>query len=142
METVRVLETPFVPWALLAEFETAEAEKSGRFGATAVFVGTMRNHNQGEVVREMLLEHYPAMTAKELSRIRSQAMQHWPLDQLLLVHRVGRLVPGEPIMLVAAWSAHRQDALAACQHVVEELKARAPFWKKETRAGGERWVAP
>lgn len=142
METVRVLETPFAPWTLLAEFEKGEAAKSGRFGATAVFVGTMRNHNQGEVVREMLLEHYPAMTAKELSRIRSQAMQHWPLDQLLLVHRVGRLVPGEPIMLVAAWSAHRQDALAACQHVVEELKARAPFWKKETLAGGERWVVP
>ena len=142
MDATLVLETSFAPWTLVAAFEEAHGGGRGRWGATAVFVGTMRDHNQGETVEAMSLEHYPAMTAKELGRIRAKAMEQWPLDQLLIVHRVGRLMPGDPIMLVAAWSAHRKEALAACTHVVEELKARAPFWKKETLAKGERWVVP
>ncbi len=143
MENIQILETPFSPWSALAAFEAAmPSSERGHAGATAVFVGTMRDHNVGDTVHAMSLEHYPGMTVKELTRLRAQAMQRWPLDQLLIAHRVGQLVPGEPIMLVAVWSAHRKEALTACQHVVEELKARAPFWKKETLAKGERWVVP
>jgi len=142
MEPVQILEGPFRPWSLLDAFEAELAGNTGRIGATATFVGTMRDLNLGDTVRDMILEHYPEMSVRELARIRSQAMTSWPLEALLVVHRVGRITPGEPIMLVAAYSAHRSEAIDACRHVVEELKKRAPFWKKETLADGERWVSP
>jgi molybdopterin synthase catalytic subunit len=88
----------------------------------------------------MTLEHYPGMTEKELERIIGEAHERWQLLDELVIHRVGELLPNEPIVLVAVWSAHRKDAFEACRHIMEALKSRAPFWKKERLDQGVRWV--
>lgn len=134
-----VSDTPFDPLQALQEHEQTLA--AGSFGAAAHFVGTMRNHNEGDSVTSMTLEHYPAMTSKELARIIEDAQAKWDLIDALIVHRVGTMHPGDPIVLTAVWSAHRAAAFEACRYLMEELKSRAPFWKKETLAdGGDRWV--
>ncbi|MGD8483625.1 MAG: molybdenum cofactor biosynthesis protein MoaE, partial [Thioalkalispiraceae bacterium] len=112
-----------------------------QYGATAVFVGSMRDFNEGDDVQKMWLEHYPGMTEKHLEKIAHEAMQKWDLLDVLLVHRVGEIGPGEPIVLVAAWSAHRAAAFEASRYLMEELKSRAPFWKKEQLDNSSRWVA-
>jgi molybdopterin synthase catalytic subunit len=112
----------------------------GKYGAAAVFVGTMRDINEGDAVQSMSLEHYPGMTEKELERIVDEARSRWQLLDELIVHRVGELGPNDPIVLVAVWSAHRKDAFEACRHIMEALKSRAPFWKKEQLDEGYRWV--
>jgi len=89
----------------------------------------------------MTLEHYPGMTERHLETICAEATARWGLLDTLVIHRVGLVLPGDPIVLVAAWSAHRAEAFTACRHIMEDLKSRAPFWKKETTAQGERWVA-
>jgi len=127
------------PWQVLATYEQAHGQP-GRSGAAAVFVGTMRDYNEGETVHGLFLEHYPGMTERHLERIAAEAMQRWSLDDLLLLHRVGEVAPGEAIVLVAAWSGHRTAAFEACRYVLEDLKHRAPFWKRETLADGTRWV--
>lgn len=130
---------PFDPWGLLAAHQASLP--AGRFGATAVFVGTMREFNEGDAVRGMTLEHYPGMTEKHLEGIIAEARARWPVDDCLIAHRVGPMEPGEPIVLTAVWSAHRKAAFEACRYLMEELKHRAPFWKHETLEGGEvRWV--
>ena len=136
---VQVTETPFDPWATLAEHQ-ARLQDRGKFGATAVFIGTMRDFNEGKEVRAMDLEHYPGMTERHLHRISEQAAGRWNILDTLVVHRSGRLLPNETIVLVAVWSAHRQQAFSACRFLIEELKSRAPFWKKEALVEGERWV--
>lgn len=136
--TVRLQGAPLDPWAELAAHP---GPRPGASGATAVFVGTMRDFNQGEAVAGMTLEHYPDMTLRHLERIAAEARARWTLDDVLVVHRHGLLGPGDPIVLVAAWAAHRGAALEACRYLIEELKHRAPFWKKEIVPGGERWVA-
>nr|WP_231940954.1 molybdenum cofactor biosynthesis protein MoaE [Acidihalobacter aeolianus] len=125
----------------MAAYTAEHALDDGRAGATAVFVGSMRDFNVGDDVSEMFLEHYPGMTERELGLIVAEAEARWPLLDCLVVHRVGRLLPGEPIVLTAAWSAHRAAAFEACRHLMEALKHRAPFWKRETLAdGSSRWV--
>ena len=114
---------------------------TGSYGATASFVGTMRSVNEGDQVVGMMLEHYPGMTEKELQKIIDDAANQWRIIDALIVHRVGDMVPGEPIVLTAVWSKHRKDAFEAVRFLMEALKSRAPFWKKETLAdGGTRWV--
>lgn len=132
---------PFSPWQTLADFEQAKAALRGKAGACATFVGSMRDFNEGDDVHAMTLEHYPGMTEQHLEEICAAAEEKWPLLATLIVHRVGDLAPGEPIVLVAVWSAHRAAAFEACRHVMEELKSRAPFWKKEILNDGHRWVA-
>lgn len=88
----------------------------------------------------MTLEHYPGMTEKELERIVEEARENWSLLDELIIHRVGELLPNDPIVLVAVWSAHRKDAFEACRHIMEALKSRAPFWKKEQLDSSSRWV--
>ena len=88
----------------------------------------------------MTLEHYPAMTQHYLDKLISEAKSQWDLIDVLIIHRVGDILPSQPIMLIACWSAHRRASLDACNWLIEELKHRAPFWKKETRPDGERWV--
>jgi molybdopterin synthase catalytic subunit len=112
----------------------------GKYGATAVFVGTMRDFNLGDSVVRMSLEHYPGMAERQLVQIADQAIVRWDLVDVLVIHRVGVIQPGESIMLAAAWAAHRGAAFDACRYIVEELKHAAPFWKKETLERGERWV--
>ena len=138
---VQICAQPFEPYALLQSWPKDQL-KTGSYGATASFVGTMRDFNEGDDVQAMTLEHYPGMTEKQLEEIVADAKNQWPLLEALIVHRVGDISPGEPIVLTACWSAHRAAAFDACRFLMEALKSRAPFWKKETLAGDEtRWVA-
>ena len=108
-------------------------------GAIVTFTGTVRDQDGG--VEEMTLEHYPGMTERELSRIEAEAQARWPLQASLVVHRYGRLKPGDNIVLVVTASEHRDAAFDAAKFLMDYLKTRAPFWKKESRAdGSQRWV--
>lgn len=137
---VELKPSAFDPWQALKDYQDAHLA-TGSFGATATFVGTLRDFNEGDAVTHMTLEHYPGMTERELERLVIEARERWPLLDALIVHRVGDIAPGEPIVLTAAWSAHRAAAFEACRYLMEALKSRAPFWKKEALEGGkERWV--
>lgn len=140
---MRVLlkEGAFDPYAELRQFESATFPTPGAFGATASFVGTMRDFNEGDAVSGMFLEHYPGMTERHLAAIGAAAAERWTLLESLVVHRVGEIAPGDPIVLVAVWSSHRAEAFEACRFIMEDLKSKAPFWKKETLPTGTRWVA-
>jgi len=138
--TVEISATPFEPWSTLQNYENRHPEFRGKAGAAATFVGTMRDFNEGDDVSGMSLEHYPGMTEKHLQKICEKAAEQWSLLDTLIVHRVGNLSPADPIVLVAAWSAHRKDAFEACRFIMEDLKAKAPFWKKEQLQSGSRWV--
>ena len=139
--TIEILDSGFDPWVYLSDYERKRAEQqAGQYGATAVFVGSMRDFNDGDPVRAMFLEHYPGMTEGYLEKIGQEAVQRWNLTDVLIVHRVGELRPGDPIVLVAAWSAHRKAAFEASRYLMEALKSRAPFWKKEQLEEGSRWV--
>jgi len=110
-------------------------------GAVVTFTGTVRGTPGGGAIRAMTLEHYPGMTERELEAVETQARARWPLQASLIVHRVGRLVPGDNIVLVVTASAHREAAFAAAEFLMDYLKTRAPFWKKEeTEDGQGRWV--
>jgi molybdopterin synthase catalytic subunit len=109
-------------------------------GAIASFVGIVRDVNEGDAVSEMTLEHYPGMTEKAIEEIIDQARGRWDVIEGLVVHRVGVLKPTDQIVLVIIASGHRGDAFAACEFVMDFLKTRAPFWKKEHTAHGTRWV--
>ena len=134
--------SPFSPWQAVAEYERDVVQHafSGKYGAAATFVGTMRDFNEGDEVQGMTLEHYPGMTEKQLQLVLDEAFARWKLIDALLIHRVGELKPQEPIVLVAVWSAHRKDAFEACRSIMEVLKSSAPFWKKEKLKQGYRWV--
>ena len=111
-----------------------------RIGAIASFVGVVRDLNEGERVAAMTLEHYPGMTEKSLHDIVEQAKDRWDLKDALVIHRVGPLMPQDQIVLVAVTSAHRGEAFAACEFIMDYLKTFAPFWKKEDTPEGARWV--
>ncbi len=131
----------FDPWNEVEAYQDKAFGRKGTYGATATFVGTMRDFNEGARVCRMNLEHYPGMTEKHLEEIIAEARRRWDVLDALVVHRVGTIEPDEPIVLVAVWSVHRGAAFDACRYVMEELKSRAPFWKKELFAGGgDRWV--
>ncbi len=134
-----LLDKSFNPWDEIQRFQNAHLQ-SGQYGATASFVGTMRDFNINESISHMRLEHYPAMTQHFLNKLCVQCKQQYALDDCLIIHRFGDILPGEPIVLTAAWSAHRAQAFDACRFLMEELKAQAPFWKKEVTEDGERWV--
>lgn len=113
-------------------------------GAVASFVGIARadNPDEGaEPVIAMTLEHYPGMTERQLESIEAEARTRWPLIDCLIIHRYGRFVPGDPIVMVLTLSSHRQAAFDACQFLMDWLKTKAPFWKQEETATGERWVS-
>lgn len=134
---IRVQQQPFDAGAELA------AIKAGRhgIGGTALFVGSVRDVNGGQDVSAMTLEHYPGMTERELERIEAEARSRWPLDDVLIIHRHGRMEPGEDIVLVICCSAHREAAFSACQFLMDWLKTKAPFWKLEEGArGAGSWV--
>ncbi|WP_248750251.1 molybdopterin synthase catalytic subunit MoaE [Pseudomonas sp. MWU15-20650] len=118
---------------------SVHAEDPG-VGAVATFVGYVRDINQGDPVSELFLEHYPGMTERSLQLIVDQAHERWPLQRVSIVHRVGALKVGEPIVFVGVASEHRQAAFDACAFLMDYLKTRAPFWKRERTPTGERWV--
>jgi molybdopterin synthase catalytic subunit len=133
---IRVQAQPFDPGL---ELNALHAANLG-IGAVVSFVGYVRDFNEGREVGGMFLEHFPGMTEKSLGKIAEEAAQRWPLLGIEIIHRVGRLEPGEPIVFVGTCSAHRQAAFDACNFIMDYLKTRAPFWKKEDTAEGSRWV--
>lgn len=133
---IRVQAEPFDPGP---EQEALRRGAPG-VGALVAFVGLMRDLNEGAAVQAMTLEHYPGMTERALETIAEEAAARWALDAIRIVHRVGRLLPEEPIVLVAVTSAHRGEAFRACEFLIDYLKTRAPFWKREETAEGARWV--
>ena len=138
--TVEIRTEAFDPYQEVSAYQREMQHAAGKYGATAVFVGSMRDFNEGDVVRSMTLEHYPGMTEKYLEKISLEASQRWDLIDSLIIHRVGEVMPNDPIVVVAVWSAHRATAFEACRHLMEDLKSRAPFWKKESLTEGSRWV--
>lgn len=122
-----------------AEVAALRADQS-QVGAVAAFVGTVRDMNDGAGVTGMELEHYPGMTEKALEDIVAQAKARWGIVDALVIHRVGPLKPLDQIVLVAVTSAHRGEAFAACEFIMDYLKTQAPFWKKEQTSQGARWV--
>lgn len=134
--TVRVQEADF---DLGAELDALRANDP-RVGALASFLGLVRDINDGTSVSEMTLEHYPGMTEKALEAIVTEAKERWDLYDVLVIHRVGPLKPCDQIVLVGVTSAHRGEAFAACEFVMDYLKTRAPFWKREATPEGAHWV--
>jgi len=129
----------FDPWQAMQRYQQ-QYIAPGKHGACASFIGSMRDFNEGDDVKSLSLEHYPGMTEKYLEKICSEARARWDIMDCLIIHRVGEMQPNDPIVLTAVWSAHRGAAFDACRFLMEELKSRAPFWKKETLQQGERWV--
>jgi molybdopterin synthase catalytic subunit len=111
-----------------------------RVGAVAAFIGIVRDLNDAAEIRTLTLEHYPGMTEKALAGIVAEAKARWDVYEALVIHRVGELRPTDQIVLVAVSGAHRGESFAACQFIMDYLKTRAPFWKKEKTPTGERWV--
>lgn len=133
---VRVQQEDFDVGAELAALTAGDA----RVGALASFVGLVRDRNDGDRVSGMTLEHYPGMTEKALLDIVEAAKARWSLYDVLVIHRVGPMLPTDRIVLVATTSAHRGEAFAACEFVMDYLKTQAPFWKREETPDGARWV--
>jgi molybdopterin synthase catalytic subunit len=131
--------TPFNPWDEIQRYQESHLQ-SGHYGATASFVGTMRDFNMDANISHMRLEHYPAMTQHFLEKLCADSKSEYKLDDCLIIHRFGDITPNQPIVLTVAWSAHRVAAFDACRYLMEELKQHAPFWKKEITEQGERWV--
>ncbi len=133
---IRVQESPFD----IAEEMRLVRQGNLAIGATAAFVGTVRELSGDSTIDTMTLEHYPGMTEKALEDIAEQARERWPLEALLVVHRYGRLEPGDDIVLVITASAHRKAAFDACMFLMDWLKTKAPFWKLESGQDRDEWV--
>jgi len=133
---IKVQEAPFDAAAELRQFRST----NGVSGATAMFIGTVRELSDGREIDAMTLEHYPGMTEKALAEIEAEALNRWPITASLVIHRHGRLLPGDDIVLVITASAHREAAFAACEFLMDWLKTKAPFWKLEASADEARWV--
>ena len=134
--SIRIQESDFDLSAEMATLRRGDP----RVGAVVSFLGTVRDMNDGSQVKGMTLEHYPGMTEKALQEILDQAKARWDIYQTLVIHRVGPLLPEDQIVLVAVTSAHRGEAFAACEFIMDYLKTAAPFWKKEDTPEGARWV--
>jgi molybdopterin synthase catalytic subunit len=133
---IRIQESDFNLSAEIAALRKGDP----RVGAVVTFLGTVRDMNDGSPVKGMTLEHYPGMTEKALQDILDQAKVRWDIYQSLVIHRVGPLLPEDQIVMVAVTSAHRGEAFAACEFIMDYLKTAAPFWKKEDTPEGGRWV--
>jgi molybdopterin synthase catalytic subunit len=133
---VRVQAEDFDVGAELMALRAARAD----VGAVASFVGLVRDNNEGASVGAMTLEHYPGMTERSIQAIVDEAKTRWKIFEVLVIHRVGQLKPRDQIVLVAVAGSHRGEAFAACEFIMDYLKTRAPFWKKEQTPDGERWV--
>lgn len=135
---IRVSEQPFDPGAELSAFESAAKGA----GAVVSFLGKVRQEAYGEKVTGLVLEHYPGVTEQSIAAIEREAKSRWDVDEVLIVHRVGALAPGEPIVMVCVSSAHRRDAFEAADFLMDYLKTEAMFWKKEIRENCEEWIEP
>lgn len=133
---IRVQEDDFDPGVELEKLSAGNHS----IGGVCSFIGLVRDFSGDEGVSAMTLEHYPGMTQKQLEAIEKEAQERWPLDATLIIHRYGRLEAGDRIVFVAAASAHREAAFEACHFLIDWLKTKAPFWKKESAASGDQWV--
>lgn len=139
--TVMLSEQSIDAWKELDAYQNQNDRLKGKYGASSVFVGVMRDFNQGDDVQSMFVEHYQGMTERQLQHIVDEVGQHWAILDYLVIHRVGLVLPDETLVLVACWAVHRGDAFDACRFIMEALKSRAPFWKKEVLVSGQsRWV--
>ena len=136
---IEIREKPFNAYEEISDYLNTLHIK-GQYGATASFIGSMRDVNEDKTITGMTLEHYPEMTEKQLTKIVKQAIDKWRLLDVLILHRIGKIEIGEDIVLAATWAAHRKEAFESCRHIMEELKSTAPFWKKEETTSGNRWV--
>lgn len=136
---IEIRKEPFNAYQEIQSYQ-ASLDAVGKYGATASFVGTMRDFNEDRTVTSMTLEHYPEMTEKHLNAIAREATEKWNLIDVLLLHRIGKIEIGDDIVLVATWSAHRKEAFESCRLIMEQLKSSAPFWKKEETTEGGKWV--
>ena len=123
-----------------AEWSSLRASLSGRVGAMAAFCGVVRDHARADTVSSLELEHYPGMTEKSIESVVDRAAARWPLDAVVVIHRIGTLAPGDQIVLVLATSQHRQAALESCTYMIDLLKTEAVFWKREVGNTGARWI--
>jgi molybdopterin synthase catalytic subunit len=133
---IRVQQEDFDPGVEIAALTAGKT----RIGGVASFIGLVRDLADGDDVAAMTLEHYPGMTERQLEEVEAEAHRRWPLDASLIIHRYGRLEPGERIVLVVTASSHRKAALESCAFLIDWLKTQAPFWKLEATGDGERWV--
>ncbi len=135
---IRVSADPFDPGAELSVFET----RAGAAGAVVSFLGKVRESAADKTVSGLYLEHYPGVTERSIAEIEEQARKRWAIDDALIIHRVGELRPGEPIVMVCVAAAHRREAFEAADFLMDYLKTEAMFWKKEIREDGEAWIEP
>ena len=137
---VIVQEEQFDPWKAVQDYQAANIAE-GKHGASVTFVGSMRDFNDGvNDLSRMYLDHYPGMTEKHIERVCQDALDKWDVLDAFVVHRVGNIEPNDAIVLVVVWSEHRAMAFDACRFIINDLKHRAPFWKREANEEGERWV--
>jgi len=137
---VIVQEASFDPWQSMSDYQRKHLD-AGKHGGSVTFIGTMRDFSDGvEGISSMFLDHYPGMTERHLERVCQEALDQWGVVDTLVIHRVGNILPDEPIVLVGVWSEHRSAAFDACRFIINDLKHRAPFWKREVTEMGDRWV--
>ena len=139
---IEILNEKFDPWQAIVEYKRNQLQNNSKIGASSVFLGTMRDFNDDEEVESMELEHYEGMTEKYLSDIVDKAIKKHKIIDGLVIHRIGVLKPTDPIVVVATWSEHRDNAFNATREIMESLKSDAPFWKKENTNKGFKWVKP
>lgn len=142
---IAISDKPFEPYQALLDYQNVALEK-GKHGAVVTFVGTMRDmaagQSGGQELTSMDLEHYPGMTESEIKKVCLQSTEKWPINDILVIHRVGTIYPGEAIVLVAVWAPHRAAAYDASRYIINYLKQSAPLWKRENTTRGETlWIA-
>jgi molybdopterin synthase catalytic subunit len=140
MDQITLRDESFDPYEVLADFSRALGSRRAAFGASAHFVGTLRNHNEGRVVERLWLEHYPGMTEQAIARLVTEERDRRHFGPALIWHRVGDVLPGDTLVVIAVWSPHRRAALEGCQVLIERLKHEAPLWKQEFGSWGSAWV--
>jgi len=139
---IEIINEEFDPWQKLVEYKRSQLKDKTNIGACSVFLGTMRDINSVDTIKSMELQHYPDMTESYLEKIVDSSTKKFKVIDSIVLHRVGLVTPSDPIVLVATWSEHRDEAFEATRQIMESLKSEAPFWKKESTDKGFRWVEP
>lgn len=137
--SVVLTEFEFAPYQRIQDYEE-QCRKPGESGAAVIFVGSLRDMHDGLAVDAMTIECYPEMALQEIEKVCEAAEEQWQMDDLLVMHRYGKVGPGDALVLVAVWSAHRQQAFDACRYIIHYLKHKAPFWKQEHHGEQSRWI--
>ena len=139
---IEIIKEQFDPWEILVDYKKNQLQNDAKIGASSIFLGTMRDFNDDEDIESMELEHYPGMTEEYLTKLVKDSIEKFKIIDGLVIHRVGVLKPTDPIVLVATWSEHRDNAFNATREIMESLKSEAPLWKKESTNTGFKWVKP